>query len=48
MNNIIGHFSHTGEFNGNLSESDLEDLSLLIDENLTEIKQKIESIQAQT
>jgi len=48
MNNIIGHFIHTAEFNENVSESDLEDLSLLIDENLKEIKQKIELIQAQT
>ncbi|XP_058782038.1 agamous-like MADS-box protein AGL80 [Vicia villosa] len=35
MNNLLDHFIRTGEFDGNdLSESDLEDLSLLIDDNL--------------
>ncbi|XP_058782040.1 agamous-like MADS-box protein AGL80 [Vicia villosa] len=39
MNNLLDHFIRTGEFDGNdLSESDLEDLSLLIDSNLKELE----------
>ncbi|KAI5408363.1 agamous-like MADS-box protein AGL80 [Lathyrus oleraceus] len=40
MNNLLDHFIQTGEFDGNdLSESDLEDLSLLIDNNLKGVEQ---------
>lgn len=40
MNNLLDHFIRTGEFDGNdLSESNLEDLSLLIDSNLKGLEQ---------
>ncbi|GAU21592.1 hypothetical protein TSUD_131760 [Trifolium subterraneum] len=47
MNNQIDHFIQTGEFDGNVSESDLEDLSSLIVTNIKEVDQRIEWIQAQ-
>ena len=47
MNELIGQFIHTGELDGNMGESDLEDLSLLIVENLKEVEQRIEWIQSE-
>ncbi|KAK2441520.1 hypothetical protein P8452_20278 [Trifolium repens] len=46
MNNQIDHFIQTGEFDGYVSESDLEDLSSLIDSNIKEVEHRIESSQA--
>ncbi|XP_058762977.1 agamous-like MADS-box protein AGL80 [Vicia villosa] len=40
MNNLLDHFIRTGEFDGNdLRESDLEDISFLIDSNLKGLEQ---------
>ena len=47
MNELIGQFIHTGELDGNMGESDLEDLSLLIVENLKEVEQRTEWIQSE-
>ncbi|PNX98523.1 agamous-like mads-box protein agl80-like [Trifolium pratense] len=47
MNNQIYHFIQTGEIDGNVSESDLEDLSSLIVTNIKEVDQRIEWSQAQ-
>ena len=47
MNDLIGQFIHTGELDGNVGKSDLEDLLLLIVENLKDVEQRIEWIQAE-
>lgn len=45
MNDLLGEFIYTGEFDGNVSESDLEDLSSLIGDYRKEIDERIESSQ---
>jgi len=45
MNDLLGEFIYTGEFDGNVSENDLEDLSLLISDYRKEVDERIESSQ---
>ena len=43
MNDMLGEFIHKGEFDGNVSESDLEDLSMLIGDYRKEVDERIGS-----